>query len=272
MKGLSPEEQYQFNQNRYELLQQLDESLNLPMAILGFVWLGLLVIDLIRGLNSSLDTLFITIWVIFIFDFALKFFLAPDKKEFLKKNWLTTIALFVPAFRVFRALVVLRFARSVALTRIVSSTNRSMKALRFTMGRRGFGYVIALASLVALVGSAGIYAFENGINPDIKNFGSALWFTSIAITIGSDYWPYTPEGRVLAFMLGLFSFAVTGYVTATLASYFVGRDAESDDVDIANKRTIEDLKVEVQALRADYQTLRDEIRSLLEVLRVDQER
>ena len=106
-------------------------------------------------------------------------------------------------------------------SRIVSSIKRSMKSLRFTMGCRGFGYVVALASIVALAGSSGMYAFEKDINLDIKSFGAALWYAVTAITISVDYWPYSPEGRILAFLLGLFSLAVTGYVTAALASYFI---------------------------------------------------
>jgi len=79
LKSLSPLDQEEFNKNRNELLHQLDETLNLPMAILGIVWLGLLVVDLVWGLNPTLETLLGTIWIIFITDFLLKFFLAPEK-------------------------------------------------------------------------------------------------------------------------------------------------------------------------------------------------
>ncbi len=78
-------------------------------------------------------------------------------------------------------LSILRFTRGLALTRVVSSANRSMKALRFTIGRRDFGYVAALA------GPAGMSFFERDVNPDLKNFGNTLWYTSVAITIGPDY-------------------------------------------------------------------------------------
>ena len=79
------------------------------------------------------------------------------------------------------------------------------------MGHRDFGYVAALA------GPAGMSFFERDVNPDLKNFGNTLWYISIAITVGPDYWPYRFEGMVLAFMLGLFSFALAGYVIAALA-------------------------------------------------------
>ncbi|HET8585816.1 MAG TPA: hypothetical protein VFM89_08755 [Casimicrobiaceae bacterium] len=45
-----------------------------------------------------------------------------------------------------------------------------------------------------------------------------------------------------------------GYVTATLATYFVGRDAASDQSDIASQQSID-------ALRDEIAKLRDEIRA-----------
>lgn len=272
MKSLIPNQKERFDQDRYELLQQLDEFLNLPMAILAFVWLALLVADLVWGLTPTLEALLSTIWIIFIADFLLKFLLAPRKIPFLKANWLTVIALIVPAIRVFRVLRLLRFSRGLALTRVVSSVNRSMRSLRFTMGRRGFGYIAALVSIVALASSSGMYAFERGINPDISSFGSALWLSAIAVTIGTDYRPYSPEGRILAFLLGLFSLAVSGYVTAFLASYFIGRDAESNEASGANKRALDDLRAEILALKEENRAMISEIRSLSEALNSDLKR
>ena len=44
------------------------------------------------------------------------------------------------------------------------------------------------------------------------------------ITLGSGSWPDTGAGRVLAFLLGLYSFSVFGYVTAAFASVLVEHD------------------------------------------------
>ena len=41
--------------------------------------------------------------------------------------------------------------------------------------------------------------------------------------IGSQFWPATTEGRVLAFLLSVYGLAVLGYLTATFASFFIGR-------------------------------------------------
>ena len=39
---------------------------------------------------------------------------------------------------------------------------------------------------------------------------------------GGEFAPTTPEGRGLAFLITLFGFAIFGYVTATLATFFIG--------------------------------------------------
>jgi voltage-gated potassium channel len=77
----------------------------------------------------------------------------------------------------------------------------------------------------------------------------ALWWTAMrVITAGSDYWPATPEGRGLAFLLSLFGYAIFGYVTATLATFFIGRDAEEKDAPIVSVKDINQLRNDIAEL------------------------
>ncbi len=243
------------------LLSRLEARLETPMLVLGFVWLALLILEFTYGLTRILELAGLVIWVIFVIDFALRFTLAPRKLAYLKGNWLTAISLVIPALRVFRLLRVvrlLRVARGVRLVRVVSSLNRGMRALGKSMGRRGFGYVVALTAIVTLVGGAGMYAFENNMPGErgLNDYGSALWWTAmIMTTMGSEYWPQTPEGRVLCFLLALYAFGVFGYVTATLATFFIGRDALDKEGEIAAANAIEALRSELTALRAEIRTL-----------------
>jgi len=87
---------------RYELLQRLEDSLETPMLVLAFVWLALLVVELIWGESLLFEIIGTIIWVIFILDFALEFVLATHKVAYLRHNWLAAISLLVPALRVFR--------------------------------------------------------------------------------------------------------------------------------------------------------------------------
>lgn len=252
----------ELRRERYELLARLDDSLEVPMLVLAFVWLALLVLELIRG-ESPLFAVFGTvIWIVFILDFAVKFILAPDRLAYAKAQWLTVISLVIPALRIFRivrVVQVLRFARAgrgLRLIRVFSSINRGMRALGASLSRRGFGYVIALTALVTFAGAAGIFAFENEMPGGPRSYGGALWWTAmIMTTMGSEYWPQTIEGRVLCLFLALYAFAVFGYVTATLATFFVGRDAEHEGAEVAGAREVAALRGEVMALRQEIRTL-----------------
>lgn len=236
------------NNERNKLLTSVEKLLEGPMIFLGFVWLILLVLELVWGLSKILEYLSLTIWVIFIIDFLIKFFLAPVKLKFFKKNWLTAISLVIPAFRVFRLLRILRLLKGVRLIKVVASLNRSMNSLGATMNRRGFGYVFMLSVVITFGGAAGMYAIEKG-HPGFENYGMALWWTSMrVITAGSDFWPTTPEGRGLAFILSLFGYAIFGYVTATLATFFIGRDAEEDDAPVAGAKDVAELKTIIISL------------------------
>jgi voltage-gated potassium channel len=54
---------------RRKLLASIQRLLEGPMIFLGFVWLVLLVVELIAGLSKGLEYLSLTIWFIFIVDF-----------------------------------------------------------------------------------------------------------------------------------------------------------------------------------------------------------
>ncbi|MDZ4808474.1 MAG: potassium channel protein [Bacteroidota bacterium] len=245
---------------RTDLLKSIDKLLEGPMIFLGFVWLVLLIVELIWGLTAMLEYLSIAIWIIFIIDFAIKLILAPEKKVFMKKNWLTVISLVVPAlrlFRFFRFIQVIRGARGLSVFKVVASLNRSMKSLAATMRRRGFLYVVLLAVVVMVAGAAGMYGIEKG-NPGFESYGMALWWTAMrVITAGSEYFPITHEGRGLAFILALFGYAIFGYVTATLATYFIGRDAEEEDTPVAGAKDVSELKSEIALLTKAINELKE---------------
>lgn len=239
---------------RWRTLIQLDAWLRGPMMLLSLLWLLIVVAELTLGDGGLLSTVGTVIWIIFLLEFVLRYTLAPGKRVFLKKNWFTLIALAVPALRLFRALSALRAAsalRGFRLVRIVGTANRSMNSLRTALRRRQFGYVVALTLLVLFLGSAGMVSFEPaGENGGFTSYGHALWWTGMLVaSIGTDYWPVTTEGRVLAALLALYGLAVFGYITATFASYFIGRDAEEPAGPVAGSHEIAAMREELRALR-----------------------
>jgi voltage-gated potassium channel len=131
--------------------------------------------------------------------------------------------------------------RGLRLLRIVGAANRGMNALRRTMRRRGLGYALSLTVGVTLLGAAGMLAFEpaSATTPGFSNFADALWWTAMVITtMGTDFWPRTPEGRVLCLLLAVYGFAIFGYITASFASFFIGQDARSPTAEVAGAKQL----------------------------------
>lgn len=246
----------EIDREREQLLARMQDWLETPLIVLAFAWLALFVVEVVRGVGPFLTVLGYVIWGIFVFEFALGLALAPRKRAYLKDNWLKALALAAPALRVLRLARLLRLARvsrGLRLLRVLSSANRGMNALAASMQRRGFGYVLASTLIVTVAGAAGMYAFEGGEGArGLDSYGSALWWTAmIMTTMGSEVWPQTPAGRLLCLFLSLYAFAVFGYVTAALASFFVGREAQSEAGEIAGAAAMRALHEEIAALRRE---------------------
>src|SRR5690606_8904528 len=218
---------------------------------------ALFVVEAVHGLSPFLAAMGYVIWGMFALQFFVELAVAPRKSRYLRNNWLTAVALAVPALRMLRVLRVVRLGRMAGtaralrgarMVRIVSSLNRGMRALRAGMRRRGLSYVLLLTLIVVTAGAAGMYAFEG--NAAFDSYGAALWWTAMLITtIGSDYWPLTPGGRLLCLLLSVYGLAVFGYVTAALASFFIGRDIQDASGAVAHGPTLADLHGEISRLR-----------------------
>lgn len=248
-------ETHEERSRRWEALEQLDEWLRTPMLVLSIAWLGIVLVELLRGSSQLLEIFGTAIWLVFIAEFLLRLALAPEKLPFLKSNWLTILSLIVPALRIFRGLRALRAARALRgarLVRIVGTANRSMNALKATLRRRRFHYVAGLTMLVIVLGAAGMLNFESAweVEGGFTSYGDALWWTGMLVsTIGSDFWPQTSEGRILTFLLSFYGLAVFGYITATFASFFIGRDAGDAAAPVAGTAELQALRAEIAALR-----------------------
>ena len=247
---------------RWAVLRALEDWLETPMLVLSFAWLALVVYELAAGTSQLLETFGTAIWVAFILEFALRLALAPERLRFLRRNWLTVIALIVPAFRLLRGLRLLRLARvtrGARLVRVVGTANRGMNALRASLRRRGLGYVLATTALVILLGAGGMMAFEpaDEVEGGFAHYGEAVWWTGMLVaTMGSEFWPQTAEGRILCFLLALYGFAVFGYITASFASFFVGRDAAAPDSETPGLADLSALREEIAALRRELNQTR----------------
>lgn len=225
---------------RLALLGRIGGAFEPFMVGLSVAWIALVVADLVNsGLPRPLEILVWVIWALFVADFVVKLVIAPDKVAFLRTQWLTVLSLALPALRilrfasVFRVLRAARIVRSISLLRVAASVNRGLGALGRAASRRGAGYVAGATAIVVVVGAAGMAAFESPTalaasgfdgTGGLSDYTAALWWTAYTMTTGATAQPQTGEGKLLGWLLSVYGIAVFGYLTAILASHFVGQD------------------------------------------------
>ena len=257
---------------RLELLHHLESLLEPLLASLGLLFLGLLLIDLSDSLTTPeqrfwLDMAINVIWGIFIVDFVVRLIVAPDKRHYLRHNWLTLLSLALPFLRPFRALQALRAVRSLSMVQLLGGLNRGMRVLQSVARGRQFAYMAALSMLVVLTGAVGTLYFERGI-PDspIQTLDDALWWSAALLTtMNNEMYVVSAEARVIAVLQGLFALSVFGFVTASIASHFIGRPADERAAGEADGDVAADsVRAELNALRRENAALQSDIAALRE--------
>lgn len=278
-RGSTPhhERQERLREERWALLDHFICLTRPVMTVLSFVWVGLITLALVSGLPLILQWLSTAIWALFVADFVAQIVIAPHKVTYLRRHWLTALSLALPAFsmlRILRALQIVRIAAvsgSFSLLQVISACNRGMEATRRVLGQRKLGYVATLTILVTFAGAAGMFSFENphalraeGFGSAVQrgaglhNYGEALWWTAMVMTtMGSAYWPLTLAGRILCWLLALYAFAIFGYITATIASYFLGGSGTTGD-----QQGQEDKVPDLSAIGNDVAAMREQLTAL----------
>lgn len=246
-------EKVQEYDEREELRERIESWTEVPLNLLGIALLVILIVEFSMDLSAEWESrLNVANWFIYIV-FTLTFFvqlvLAPDKRGYLRRNWIAALSVLLPAFRVFRALRAVRALRGMRLVRVLTATNRGTRSLSRMLRGHQFGRVMGLTAAVVLVGAAALVYFEGG-----GAYGEALWWSmSLVTTVGSDFQPETLEGRVVTLLLIVWGLGVFGYITGAVASYFVGRDAEAGAGEGGGEGTTAE---ELRRLRAELAELK----------------
>ncbi len=240
---------------RWELLDNLQAVLDPLMAGLGLLFLGLLLLDystieLGEAGSSRLDWTLQAIWAIFLIEFAVRLIVAPAKGAFLRGNWLGALSLVLPFLRPLRAFRAARALRSLSLIRFLGGINRGIRVLRAVTQGRQFAWVGVLTVVVMFAGAVGVRYFDRNVEgAPIQSFGSALWWSAAMVTtINNELYAVSTEAWVLAILMRIFAVSVFGYITASIATYFIGAAQSGGDGDA--------LRMEIAALRRELAAAR----------------
>ena len=168
--------------------------------------------DLSAEANQIIDAIQWISWLAFAIDLLVGLFLAQSKKQYLKSNPLAILSVVLPFLRP------LRLLRFISFGTLVLDKVHLGKSVGISVR------VITTALFLTYIAGIEITLAERG-QPDatINSFGDGMWWAITTLTtVGyGDMYPTTTQGRYIAIGLMVSGICVLGFVSATIAAWFV---------------------------------------------------
>lgn len=167
-------------------------------------------------------TVQLVVCVVFLSDFFVRLIVTPNKKRYLKRNFIFFL-ISIPVLNIvyytqeqvsselyflLRLLPLIRGGYGIAI--VISFLSRSRITSLFLT------YVVTIFSFTYFA-SLVFFSLERGVNPDVKSYGDALWWAFMNVTtVGSNIYAVGAVGRVMSVVLagaGMMMFPIfTGYI------------------------------------------------------------
>lgn len=203
------------------LTKTWESKSNIPMAVLGVIYLAAYSIQVVYSSNKELvEQLEIAsqiIWAVFVLDVIFRLIGSESIPKFLKSSWLEILALAIPFMRILRVFRVILALRGI---------KGFVKNRASAMGT----YILMLVPLTWFSGGIAVLDAES-TNPDasITNLREALWWSLATITtVGyGDKYPTTLEGQLVAAVLMLTGIALFSAGAGIFASWIMGEKKNS---------------------------------------------
>jgi voltage-gated potassium channel len=204
--------------------------------------------DLSKTWHDAFEALNVVIWLLFVTDYAARFWLHTNRAEFVRSHVFDLAVLLLPILRPLRVLRL--FTAVLVLTRRTELWARGRLAL----------YVGATTVLLIFVAALAVLDAERAApNANITSYGEALWWSCVTITtVGyGDRFPVTTDGRLVALGLMMGGIGLIGFVTGSLATWIVDRiSVKNVDNQDATKSDITRVLDELAALRREVNELK----------------
>ena len=209
-----------------KLTKQQHIYYDIVISTLAFIAIILCIIDLSEGLNSWQIVLDNVILSVFVVDYGVRFYIAENKRHFIRHNICDLIAI-LPFHTVFRMFKLFRYGKALKLLkapRMVAFLYRPMKKARMFLNTNGFKYIVLITAIMILAGGV-LIQFAEGMT-----LSDGIWWAFVtATTVGyGDISPKTLYGRIIAMTLMLLGIGLIGTVTSTITSYFLYSGKKKD--------------------------------------------
>ncbi|BAW32146.1 conserved hypothetical protein [Methanothermobacter sp. MT-2] len=202
-------------------------------------------------LISSVNNFDLLLCILLFADFLYHAKTNEDKWAFIKKNWTDIIAFIpLPYLRIFRFTRLIKILR---LLKVLALFRRYIKGMFNFLLETHVDQAIAILLFAILSGTLLFYNTEAGVNPFLKGLTDSLWQT-ITTTMAGEVViaPVTFYGKIITSFLMFVGITFFGFLTASLASWFVKNPKKEkelhDTIGLLEKR-LDELRKEIKELK-----------------------
>lgn len=235
-------------------------SYQLFMLALSLFALGIIAAQVALKLDPEVEAILdyadYLVCAFFFIDFLVSLRYAPNRWRYLSTwGWLDLLSA-IPVLDAARWGRLARIVRIFRVLRALRAANLLASAVMRHRSENTFLAVSLLAVLLVVFSSIAVLQFETTEQSNIKTGEDAFWWAIVTITtVGyGDFYPVTPEGRLVAALLMCSGVGLFGTFSGLLAARLIAPDASSAESEIAALRAeIASLR---QAIETQYQ-LRD---------------
>lgn len=170
------------------------------------------VVEINPSSQAVLDGIQWVSWIAFAADLFFGIYKASNKMQFLKKHPLEILAVLLPFLRP------LRLLRFISFGTLVFEKVNLGKSIAIT-----FKVIVTALFLTYLAGIEMTMAERGEPGATIQSVGDGFWWAITTLTtVGyGDIYPTTTEGRFIAVGLMVSGICVLGFISATVAAWFV---------------------------------------------------
>lgn len=202
---------------RERLAERIANTLDVPMAGLGLVFLVVVMIESFsrpRGAAGvALAIAGWTIWALFVSEFVLRLAIAPSVRQFLRRNWWQLLFLALPFLRGVRLARLFRVART---GRVVSSAVRTSRSAARALTTRVAWVVVV--HVVVVVSSAQLLVEFTSLSPL-----DALYLAARAAAGGESFGLPDPVARIIEIALTTYAVVIFAALAGTLGAFLLER-------------------------------------------------
>ena len=209
----------------------------LVLSVMLIVWISIDTFEKINFLeNHQYMTFQFWVCIVFILDYVVEI-LASDDRGHTARSRLFFLLLSIPYLNIINLLHLqlshdaIYFVRFIPLMRGALAMSIVIGYLSKNAISSLFLSYITIMLLVAYFGSLIFYQREYGVNPMVKSYGDALWWTAMnLVTVGSNITPVTVSGKVIGVILPITGMIIFPLFTVYLTN-FVTRNSKNKDED-----------------------------------------